>query len=320
MSKAKILLIEDDPLQAKHVRTVLESAGHEVVLAETGAAGFRLARTERVGLILLDVVLPDFSGQQVCQWMKRDETTASIPIIMLTAKSSIEDKVAGLQMGADDYLPKPFNEQELLARIQAGLRTKTLQDQLRGKNDQLENLLRDVEQKAITDALTGLFNRRHFNELLDREFSRAKRFNDPLACLMLDIDNFKSINDTYGHPTGDSVLSEVATILKQTLRLIEVAARYGGEEFVLLLPKTKPREAGKPATRIIESVATHHFKGLPPDKVVTVSIGISGLPDPLIAMKENLIQCADFALYRAKRGGKNRFEISTGSELEKNPI
>jgi len=134
---------------------------------------------------------------------------------------------------------------------------------------------------------------------------------------MLDIDHFKSINDTYGHPAGDSVLSEIAQLFKGAVRLIEVAARYGGEEFVLLLPKTKRGEAVKPATRLLESVSAHHFIALPPDRVVTVSIGISGLPDPLISTKEDLVKCADFALYKAKRAGRNRIEMSDGADLEK---
>ncbi|HUK56765.1 MAG TPA: diguanylate cyclase [Nitrospiria bacterium] len=320
MSKAKILVIEDNPLQAKQTQAVVESAGYEVILAENGGTGFRLAKTQPIDLVLLDVVLPDFSGAQICQWLKRDEATRSIPVIMLTSKNSVEDKVAGLQIGADDYVPKPFSDKELLARVQVCLRTKMREDELRGVKDQLENQLKDVELKAITDAGTGLFNRRHFYELLDKEFSRAKRFNEPLSCLMLDIDHFKEINDTYGHPIGDKVLSEIGGILKQSVRLIEVAARYGGEEFVLLLPKTSSREAVKPATRILESISSLRFQGFPPDRIITVSIGISGLPDPLIAIKDDIVRCADFALYKAKRGGRNRIELSNGEELNKGKI
>ncbi|MBI3812360.1 MAG: diguanylate cyclase [Nitrospirae bacterium] len=320
MSKATILIIEDNPLQAKQTRSVVESAGYEVLMAENGGTGFKLAKTQRIDLVLLDMVLPDFSGGQICQWLKRDEATHAIPVIMLTAKGSVEDKVAGLQIGADDYVPKPFSDKELLARIQACLRIKMREDELRGVKDQLENQLKDVEKMAITDAGTGLFNRRHFNELLDKEFSRAKRFNEPLSCLMLDIDHFKSINDTYGHPAGDSVLSEIALLLKGAVRMIEVAARYGGEEFVLLLPKTEPKEAVKPATRLLESISAHHFKGLPPDRVITVSIGIAGLPDPLMATKDDLVKCADFALYKAKHAGRNRIEMSDGAESEKRQV
>lgn len=314
MSTARILLIEDNPLQAKQTQAVLESDGYKVVLADNGAAGFRMAKTEPIDLVLLDWVLPDFSGEQICQWLKRDEATRSLPVIMLTSKGTVEDKVAGFRIGADDYIPKPFSNKELLARIQVGIRNKIRQDELRGAKDQLENQLKDVEKRAITDSGTGLFNRRHFYELLDKEFSRAKRFNEALSCLMLDIDHFKEVNDTFGHQIGDKVLSDIAGILKRSVRLIEVAARYGGEEFVLLLPKTAPQEAIKPATRILERVSALRFDGFPPDRILTISIGIAGLPDPMIQSKDDLIRCADFALYKAKRAGRNRLELSTGAE------
>lgn len=319
MPKARILLIEDNPLQARQTADLLGQAGYETLLAQNGAAGFKLAKTQSFDLILLDVVLPDFSGDKICQWIKNDETTRSIPVIMLTARGTTEDKVAGLEMGADDYLPKPFEDKELLARMQACLRTKTRQDELRGKYNQLENMLRDVEEKAITDPGTGLFNRRHFNDLLEKEFSRAARFNEPLACLMIDIDHFKSVNDSFGHQAGDGVLAEVGAILKSGVRLIEVAARYGGEEFVILLPKTTVAAAFKPATRILESIGTHHFKSLPPERMVTASIGIAGIPDPHIHSKSDLIRCADYALYKAKRGGRNRVESAGGGEMEQAP-
>jgi len=320
MSRSTILIIEDNALQAKKTRTVLESAGYEVLLAETGATGFKLAKTKPVDLVLLDMVLPDFSGDQICKWLKRDETTQSIPVFMLTAKDTLEDKVAGLQVGADDYIPKPFSEKELLARIQAGLRVKLRQDELRGVKNKLEDRLKDVVEMASTDVGTGLTNRRHFNDLLGKEFSRAQRFSEPLSCLMLDIDHFKKINDTYGHPAGDSVLFEIAALLRQEVRTHEVVARYGGEEFVVLLPKTTAKEAMIPAARICKNIAGHHYKGLPPDRVVTISIGIASLPDPLITNPEVLVQCADFALYKAKGGGRNRIEISVGAELGKHKI
>ena len=316
MAKEKILIIEDNPLQAKETRDVLEEAGLHVNVAETGAQGFKLAKTQKTDLILLDIILPDFTGNQICQWLKQDEATRSIPLIMLTAKSSVEDRVEGLQMGADDYLLKPCDPMELLARIRACLRTKTLQDDLQLKNNQLENLLKEVEKKAVTDPLTGLFNRRHFNDTLDKELSRSIRYNEPLTCMMLDIDFFKSVNDNYGHQVGDSVLSEIGKILKESVRMIEVAARYGGEEFTLLFPKTTTKDALKPATRILEGVATHNFYGVPKDRIITVSIGVAGLPDPLIQNRATLVKCADHAMYKAKRDGRNRVEVCKGKDIE----
>ena len=318
MPNKNILLIEDNSVQAKQTTAILEKDGYQVTVAENGATGFKLAKTRKPDLILLDMILPDFAGNQICQWLKQDTVTRSVPLIMLTARSSLEDKVAGLKVGADDYLAKPFHDQELLARIEVCLRIKIEHDDLRGQKDQLEGLLKEVEQKAITDALTGLHNRRHYNDLLDKEFSRAKRFNEPLTCLMLDLDHFKSINDSYGHPVGDSVLSEAGKILKGMVRLFEIACRYGGEEFALLLPKTGMAEALKPAGRILECFATCPFKGLPNDRLVTVSIGIAALPDPNLHTKEDLIRCADYALYKAKGNGRNRIETSSGSEMSRN--
>jgi diguanylate cyclase (GGDEF)-like protein len=316
MPKANILLIEDNALQAKQTIACLESAGYHLSWAETGLSGLKMAKTDRPDLILLDVVLPDNNGQDICRFIKADEAIRDIPIIMLTAKSELEDKVKGLTIGADDYLPKPFNEQELVAKINALLRIKSLQDELKKKNQELGEVLKTVERMAITDPGTGLFNRRHFTEFLEREFARAKRFNSPLACVMLDIDHFKQINDTYGHQTGDQVLYEIGHILQQNIRQIEIAARYGGEEFVLLLPETPLSEAVKPARRLLEQVAGHHFQGLDRNRMVTVSIGLSALPDPLIQTKDDLIRCADFALYKAKRGGRNRIETCSGSEAQ----
>ena len=314
MSQQKILLVEDNPLEGKKTCAFLEEAGYQVLWAQTGLEGLKVAKTQRPDLILLDVVLPDKDGQQICRFIKGDEKIRDIPLIMLTSRSGVDDKVMGLKVGADDYLPKPFNEKELLARINASLRTKQLQDQLKSKNVQLEDLLKQVELMAITDAGTGLFNRRHYLELLDKEFGRAKRFASPLACMMLDIDHFKQINDTYGHLAGDSVLAEIGQILQGSLRNIEVAARYGGEEFILFLPETSAADATKPAHRLLEQVASRRFKGIEPNRLITVSIGVAGLPDPGINVKEELIRCADYALYKAKQGGRNRIEILNSSE------
>ena len=319
MTKQVILIVEDNKLEAKATGSFLENSGFETIWAKSGMEGLKCARVQRPDLILMDVVLPDKDGREICRFLKGDAATLGIPIIMLTARSGVEDKVKGLRIGADDYLPKPFDEKELLARINACLRTKALQDELRSKNEQLEGLLRQVEIMAITDAGTGLFNRRHFLELMDKEFERAKRFNSPLACLMMDIDHFKQINDTYGHLIGDSVLLELGKILQNNMRNIEVAARYGGEEFVLLLPETSPAEAYKPSQRLLEQIRSYRFSGLDPNYSMTVSIGIAGLPDTRIQTKEELIQCADFSLYKAKRRGRNRIETGNGAECLSNP-
>jgi len=314
LSKAKVLLVEDDIIQAAATKAILMNVGYEVLHAEDGINAIRLVKSEKPDIILLDVVLPGMDGHEVCRWLKIEETTKGIPVIMLTVKKELSDKISGLQIGADDYLPKPYNELELNARIYALLRTKGLQDELRMKNRQLEELLDKVNYMAITDVLTGLFNRRRFHDVLSSEYERAKRYGIPFSLVLLDIDYFKKVNDTYGHTVGDAVLREVATILKNSIREIDTAARYGGEEFVVVLPNTEKGNAQIFAERMRQSIERHAFSGV--NKNITVSIGIGGMPDAKVEDEDKLIRCADFALYRAKQLGRNRTVTAEALELE----
>lgn len=307
IAKAKILLVEDDPVQANVAKEYLESSGYEVIWAENGKAAIKTAKTQPLDLILLDMVLPDLSGNDVCRWLKVNEDTKGIPIIILSVKGSTEEKVIGLEAGAEDYLPKPYNEVELNARIYACLRTKALQDELREKNRQLEEVLLKVEQLAITDPLTDLFNRRRFEAALENEFKRTMRYGSPNSCLMIDIDFFKKVNDEYGHHAGDVVLKETAQVIKGCLREIDIVARWGGEEFIVLLPETKKGEALGVASRILEVISGHSFAQI--TQQITVSIGLAGVPDPSIVTAENLIHASDLAMYEAKSKGRNRIEI-----------
>ena len=308
MAKAKILLVEDNKTQGKIIKEFLETSGYSVTWAEEGMAAFKIAKTRQVDVVILDLVLPDIDGNEVCRWLKLNQETKSIPIIMLTAKGSTDDKVAGLEAGADDYLPKPYNEVELNARIYACLRTKALQDELRQKNRQLEDMLTQVETLAITDPLTGLFNRRRFEAILQKEFKRAQRYEYPLSCLMIDIDHFKKVNDTYGHQAGDSVLREISQLIQANIREVDTASRWGGEEFAILSPSTTKENAVPFAARILKAVSQHTFFELR-DKKVTISIGVAGIPDPSIDTEEKLMNTADLALYQAKRKGRKRVEV-----------
>ena len=218
MLKAKILLVEDEKVQASITKEFLERNGYEVVWAEDGTSAIKAAKTQNIDVILMDLILPDINGNEVCRWLKLHQDTRGIPIIMLTVKGSTSDKVKGLEAGADDYLPKPYSEVELNARIYASLRTKSLQDELRQKNRQLEDMLTKVETLAIMDPLTELYNRRRFEAILDKEFNRAMRYQRPLACMMIDIDHFKAVNDTFGHRVGDLVLKETAKIIQNSIR------------------------------------------------------------------------------------------------------
>ncbi len=312
MAKAKILLVEDDKIQAGVTEDYLEANGYEVICVRDGKSAIKMAKTQHVDLILLDLILPDLDGNEVARWLKLNDDTKGIPIIVLTVKSSTIEKVAGLEAGADDYLPKPYNEIELNARIYACLRTKALQDELRQKNSQLEGVLLKVETLAITDSLTELFNRRHFGNTIEKEFNRTIRYQSPTSCLMIDIDYFKKINDEYGHRAGDLVLKEIAKIIKSCIREIDTVARWGGEEFIVLLPETKQDNALQAAERILEAVSGYQFSGIPGQ--ITVSIGVASVPEASIDTADKLIHTSDVALYEAKAKGRNRVEVAQESK------
>jgi diguanylate cyclase (GGDEF)-like protein len=183
-----------------------------------------------------------------------------------------------------------------------------LQDELKEKNRELEAVLSKLEVLAITDPLTELYNRRYFETVMEREFSRTVRYKSPSSCLMIDVDHFKNVNDEYGHRAGDLVLKELATIIKDCLRKIDTVARWGGEEFIVLLPGTNKTNALRAASRILNSISGHKFSGIA--QQITVSIGIASVPDPPINSAERLIDTADFALYEAKSKGRNRIEVA----------
>ncbi len=309
MAKAKILLVEDNKTQSKVIQDYLARNGYEVVAVENGMQAFAAARMNSVDLILLDRILPDMDGSDVCRWLKLDQVCRDIPVIMLTAKGEMSDRVSGLEAGADDYLPKPFNESELNARIYARLRAKVQQDELKQKNRQLEDMLTRVENLAIMDPLTGLFNRRRFETILANEFKRAARYQSPLSCLMIDLDHFKSVNDTFGHQTGDTILKAAAHVIQTAVREVDTPARWGGEEFVVLSPNTTVENARRLAERIRSAFEAHAFSGIEGQRV-TVSIGIAGTPEPSIDSQDKLIHAADVALYEAKKNGRNRIELA----------
>lgn len=307
MAKAKILLVEDNKTQASVIRDFLQKNGYQVNWVEDGMSAFNVARTSAVDIILLDRILPDMDGSEVCRWLKLDLSTRDIPIIMLTAKGAMSEKISGLEAGADDYLPKPFDESELNVRILARLRTKTHQDELKKKNRQLEDMLARVESLAIMDPLTSLYNRRRFENIFTNEFKRATRYQFPIACMMIDIDHFKLINDAHGHQEGDTVLKEVARIIQATIREIDTPARWGGEEFVVLIPNTSKEKALLAAERVRKAVASCEFTRTETQKV-TISIGVAGIPDPSIDSQDKMIHAADLAMYKAKKNGRNRVE------------
>jgi len=304
--KATLLLVEDSATQGGELKESLESLGYTVRWARSGMAGLKIAREEDPDLIVLDVVMEDMDGFAVCRWLKMHSTTRDIPVIMLTARGDLRDRVEGLHVGADDYIAKPFAPEELEARIFAALRVKASQSELKRRNTQLESMLHHVEALAITDPLTGLFNRRRLADVLRREWAVAKRYKNHLAFIMIDIDHFKQFNDSHGHEAGDLVLKEVARSFGACLREVDLAARYGGEEFAILLPQTNKQGALVLAERLRESVRALSLTVSDKRLSVTASFGVASESDVPSGGPEDLIRAADGALYAAKRNGRDQ--------------
>ena len=304
--KAKLLVVDDSNAQSGKIRSTLERLGYGVECAASGVEGLKLARAQRPDLILLDVEMADLDGFAVCRWLKMNAETRDIPVIMLTVRKEVADRVEGLNIGADDYLAKPFADAELEARIFAALRVKAAHSELRERNTQLESMLHHVEALAITDPLTGLFNRRRFADVLKREFAITRRYKNTLSCMMIDLDHFKRVNDRYGHDAGDQVLKEAARRLLETVREVDVPARYGGEEFAVLLPHTAKRDAVIAAERVRAVLNRSEFKIGDESLRMTASIGVAGNSDVTSGEAEDLVKAADYALYEAKRLGRDR--------------
>ena len=298
---ARILIVDDSRLIAHVAKTILTKQGHEVILAQDGLAGLQAAKSEHPDLILLDLIMPVMDGYRVCQGLKEEDSTKEIPIIMLTSKAEPADKVKGLELGALDYVVKPFDEGELIARVNIQLRLKQLYEALQEKNRQLREL-------ANRDGLTGLYNHRYFHEQLSKDFLRARRYHESLSCILLDIDYFKKFNDTYGHQTGDIVLSTLGQVIRDSIRDSDFAARYGGEEFALVLYHADRPTAVNVAERLRQMV--EHCEVRDKDHVlhVTISLGVATFPHEQISNPKQIVECADKALYKAKENGRNRVE------------
>lgn len=269
-------------------------------MACDGLDGFRQMRQHAVDLVLCDLDMPGFDGFKFLRMVSGDSKLQHTPVILLTGHEDMGTKVKGLSAGASDYLTKPFDDLELIARVNVHLKLKRLQDELSEKNCELEKIAR-------IDALTGVSNRRHLMEVLQTEFERCRRYTRPFALLMFDLDHFKKVNDTYGHQAGDAVLVEVAAALQTALRLNDTVGRYGGEEFAVVLPETDAEAAllvGERCRTLVEELNVNYGAKLP--LKVTASIGLAAVPDAGICDLDGLIKVADSALYRAKGAGRNR--------------
>jgi two-component system, cell cycle response regulator len=300
-SPARILFAEDSAVIRAMVRRALEGADYVVLEAANGQVAFDLCQQDRPDVALLDVEMPVLNGPQLLKRLKADHRFSDIPVIFLTGRTSTAEMVEGLRIGAHDYLRKPFEPAELIARVSAAVRVARLQQQLSAQNHELALLSR-------TDQLTGLSNRRHGEERLRTEIDAARRYQRPLTVLMIDIDHFKLVNDRYGHAGGDTVLRELGHRLRDPLRGADVAARWGGEEFVVLLPNTSVEGGIALAERLLDTmrenpiVVDDHATS-----AITVSIGAASSDDTPL---DEIMRRADEALYRAKRDGRDCLRLA----------
>jgi diguanylate cyclase (GGDEF)-like protein len=295
-----LLVADDDRLTRELLANILRSHGYTVETCEDGQEAVERVSRGGVELALLDIVMPRLSGLEACRLLKGMTTESFLPVVLVTVKTDSASRVEGLKIGADDYVCKPFEEKELLARIEAMLRIKRLHDHVASARLKLERL-------SVHDELTGLYNYRYLHTRLTEEFKRAERYHDPLACAFIDIDQLKAYNDIGTHQLGDHVIKSVADAAKGCVRDVDVIARYGGEEFLVVLPSTHFSGAVTVAERIWREVGQ---KKLSTDGVtfhsVTVSIGVGLYPSRDVRTKDALVRAADGALQQAKRDGGNR--------------
>jgi two-component system cell cycle response regulator len=288
-----VLIIDDSESIRSLLRARLSPEPIELHFASGGAEGLERAAALLPDLILLDVEMPAPDGFEVCKRLKEDLRTQGIPVVFLSGATSTEEKIKGLELGATDYITKPFDAAELRARVRVSLRTKYLLDLL--------------SRKAMIDGLTGLWNRAYFETRLSAELSLARRTRQPLACVILDLDHFKQINDRYGHPFGDEVLRSVGQALGETCRSEDVVCRYGGEEFVILAPNTPATAATELAERMRIAVESLNWNCREKQVKVTASFGVADLRN---APPPSILELADAALYEAKKGGRNRVVLA----------
>lgn len=306
----RILVVDDDPQAAGAMRSWYGGQPYTILEARDAEEGLRMAREETPDLILLDVRMPGLDGLSAAKLLKSEPVTKNIPIILLTACRDVTNKVQAFAAGADDYVTKPFAFEEVDARIGAMLRKRELYLALESKNQQLEVTNAQLEELLVVDEKTGLANYRHFHRKLREEWLRGQRYGDPLSVVMLDLDDFKRLNDSAGHPAGDRALKEVATLVAGGARATDVPARYGGEEFAIILPHTDGPMAARVAERILAAVREFAFLADEHPARLTASAGVATFStgSPLTS-PEALVQAADRALYRAKDLGKNRVVV-----------
>lgn len=286
------VLVVDDTADLREIITLaLEKKGYQVIDASGGAEALQRLEEKPIDIVLLDIMMPKMDGFEVCRRMRENPAFSNVYVIFLSAKDRYEDRVKGLQAGGNDYLVKPFYFPELMARIKVGETTLLKR--------------RELALQASRDSLTALFNRRAFSERLVEEFERSKRYGRPMSVLMIDIDDFKKVNDSYGHDIGDTVLKKIAGVLRARTRKNDTACRFGGEEFVVLLPEVTLQGAVQAGVKLCEDIKKLVFSVGERTFYVTVSVGAASSSEKSYADPWNMVSDADVGLYRAKASGKD---------------
>jgi two-component system cell cycle response regulator len=299
-AQATLLVADDDRLTRELLASILNAHGYIVETCEDGQEAVERVSRGGIDLALLAIMMPRLSGLEACRLLKGMTNETFLPVVLVTVKTDSASRVEGLKIGADDYVCKPFEEKELVARVEAMLRIKRLHDHVASARQKLEKM-------SVHDELTGLYNYRYLHTRLTEEFKRSERYHDPLACAFIDIDQLKSHNDAGTHLLGDHIIRAVAEVTRRSVRDVDVVARYGGEEFLVVLPSTHFGGAVTVAERIWREVTDRRFSmdGLHFHSI-TLSIGIGLYPSRDVRSKDALVRAADGALQQAKRDGGNR--------------
>jgi diguanylate cyclase (GGDEF)-like protein len=308
-SKYQILVVDDSPVYRKLVEQVLASEAYSLLFARDGAEAMKLYEEHAPSLVITDWILPDFCGFELCQRIRADDTRPYTYIIVMTSNTEKGNVVKGLEAGADDYLTKPFDPAEMLARIGVGRRIIDLNRELSAKSQKLE-------EAARTDPLTGLPNRRAIEDWAAKQLRGAARHGFSLWVVLGDIDNFKSINDTFGHDAGDIVLKTFADVLKKNTRASDICGRLGGDEFLLVLTHVEGEQIEVAVDRFREQFAALSFPLQGQSVSVTASFGVTGVHTREPQEFGFLVRKADQMLYEAKRAGRNLIRVSQPQAVE----
>jgi two-component system cell cycle response regulator len=299
----KVLIADDESVSRRMLELWLRRWGYEVVVAHDGLQALDiLNQSDAPKLLVLDWQMPGKNGVELCREIRKRRNEDYSYVLLLTSKRNQTDVVEGLESGADDFLTKPFNPQELQVRLRTGQRIICLMDQLVAAREELREM-------AMNDSLTGLWNRAAIIDSLSNELKRSRREGTSLAVIMVDVDHFKSINDTFGHPAGDAVLREIAKTMKSVIRTYDSAGRFGGEEFLILLPGCDQLTACSHAERLRQAISRLIVTTERGDVKVTASFGVSVAHGRTESEAASLIEIADAALYSAKHKGRNRVEF-----------